>query len=175
MEKTSRSAITLAQKRDLRWKAYEDPSMSKKELQAWFLQTFQQSIAASSVSEILSFRYSYLDMELPCQSQNNRKKNRRQHWPELEEKLSCWIMWMVWQEEQRRIHENVEPRSLEIQTSIVTGRLIREKAQELWKMMPEYQGEKLPSFSNCWIKRFRERYKKESWIQTQINTYCSLI
>jgi hypothetical protein len=103
--------------------------MSKKELQAWFHKTFRQSIATSSVSEILSFRYNYLDMELPCQSQTKRKKNRRQQWPELEEQLSRWMMWMIRQQEQKDSSQSVGSRPTKKLTGTITGRIIREKAQ----------------------------------------------
>ncbi|KAJ5195640.1 mariner-Tc1 transposon family protein [Penicillium cinerascens] len=167
MKGPPRSAITLAQKRALRRQAHEDSSISNKGLQTWFQKIFGQFIAPSSVSEILSFRYDYLD-EQPCHSQVKRKKNRREQWPELEEQLACWTMWMIQQQRQKDGKEGVRGISTKTPTSTIPGRLIREKAQSLWRCIPAYRGKEVPSFSNCWILRFRERCQEKSWIQTQL-------
>jgi hypothetical protein len=61
---------------------------SYRELRAWFEQRYGRSVAASSVSEILSSRYDHLDQS---NFQRSAKRQRVEKWPELELALIQWV------------------------------------------------------------------------------------
>lgn len=130
-----RTPITNAQKAALRQQRALYPNKSNKELREWFLLEFNQPIAPSSVSEILSARYQSLD-EPTAKLQH--KKRRLQHWPELEDALFEWI-------------KGAEGRVP------ITGEVIREKARFFWSNLPAYSGQDMPTFSNGWLTSFQQR------------------
>lgn len=129
-----RSAISNTQKAALRTQCQLRPHALNKDLQQWFQSTYSQTISLSSISEILSSRYSYLDStENPYQ---NSKRRRPECWPELEKALYKWI-----QQAEGYIS--------------ITGDVIREKVQFFWKNLPAYEGKEMPTFSNSWLHNFQ--------------------
>ncbi|KAJ6020878.1 hypothetical protein N7540_006382 [Penicillium herquei] len=85
----SRSAISIEQKKALRAYKRDNPTISNIAIGHWFKATFQRPIALSSVSEILSKRYTFLDEQ--HQRQLAQQRNRREQWPVLENALAQWI------------------------------------------------------------------------------------
>ncbi|OCK72684.1 hypothetical protein K432DRAFT_315780, partial [Lepidopterella palustris CBS 459.81] len=55
-----------------------------KELSSWFQQQYNRPIAPSSISEILSAKYNYLNQS---KFQPSTKKRRLEKWPELKTAL----------------------------------------------------------------------------------------
>ncbi|PYH46415.1 uncharacterized protein BP01DRAFT_15220 [Aspergillus saccharolyticus JOP 1030-1] len=118
-----------------------DPSATNVSLQSWFEATYNWPLATASVSEILSSRYAHLD-DLPAH-RRGAKRQRTEHWPELETALSGWIQ---------------EAR----QSGTFSVAAIRAKAVQLWPYIyPEKVG-MVPSFSYGWLYRFQARWGVKS-------------
>lgn len=88
--KAHRMAILLDQKAALRTKKRECPSSSQKDLKIWFQEQFNYSPLSSTITEILSDKYLYLDNLSTSSSSFKRliKRQRRENWLELEEAIS---------------------------------------------------------------------------------------
>lgn len=140
-----RTAIPNTQKASLRAYRRLHPYSTIKHLQKWFLETYNHSLSASSISEILSSRYNFVDEPL-TQHSSNSKRHRREYWPELEEALFLWI---------RRVEGQV----------IISGELIKEKARFFWGKLPVYEGKEMPTFSNGWLSGFQSRRSIKTYKQ----------
>ena len=103
-------------------------------LALWFEGEFGRKISTSSVYDILSHKYSYLDNT----KATDTRKNRAAQWPKLEDALFNW-----WQAVQPR-----EP----------TGKELKNKSIELWQTIPACQGKETPSFSDGWLTKWRNRH-----------------
>ncbi|KAL1989720.1 hypothetical protein VTN49DRAFT_6917 [Thermomyces lanuginosus] len=132
-----RTAISTAQKAALRARRRQHPNASLKQLADWFQGEYGHRLSSSSISEILSARYSHLDGEL-TEQQANAKRLRPKRWPELESALNQYIL-------------AAEPQM------VVTEDMIREKAQYYWNNIPAYRGKEMPVFSSNWISRLQQR------------------
>ncbi len=135
-----RSSTSIGQKAKLRAYHKANPHLRYKALQAWFLEQFHCPIAQSSVSEVLSAKYAWLDSEaniFPAYA----KRRRTEHWPELENALLEWL---------DRVQDHKK----------VTGDAIRAKAQFFFESIPAYSGIPTPCFSNGWLMNFRSRRKR---------------
>lgn len=132
----SRKAIKNHQKAALRAYRRENREKTIKELQAWFFAKYDQQIARSSISEILSPRYASLDSD--TSHNHDLAKRRPEQWPELEEALLEWMQ------------------HAETQISISPG-LIRQQARYFWQNLPAYQSQTMPCFSNRWLHGFQQR------------------
>lgn len=139
-----RSVISLQQKQALRAHKKQHPTLSNLALKQWFEASFQQTIAPSSVSEILSKKYDHLDGEL--HREPNQKRFRRENWPELEEALFQWI---------QRAEEHIT----------ISGLILREKAEFFWKSLEVYKEKEMPTFSNGWLQGFQQRRRISSYTQ----------
>ena len=81
--------ISIEQKTALRTRHQLQPNLSNRDLQQWFLATYNQNISPSSISEILSSQYRHLDQ--PYARPSYTKRYHREQWPELESALYEWI------------------------------------------------------------------------------------
>lgn len=125
-----RSPITVEQKAALRAHHQStQPPLEYRELRTWFEQHYGRTIAASSVSEILSSRYDHLDQS---NFQPSTKRRRVEKWPELELALIQWV---------RRVEDKV----------ILTGDILKQKAEFFFSSIPKYDGAEMPRFSNGWL------------------------
>jgi hypothetical protein len=79
-----RKAILASQKAALRAHRSLHPNLSNQALKKWFENCYSRLINSSSVSEILSDKYSYLN---EATSYANSQRRRAEHWPELEAAL----------------------------------------------------------------------------------------
>jgi hypothetical protein len=111
------------------------PATSRPALASWFELQFGRRINVSSVHDILSNKYAYLDN---AEATGATRKQRGPQWRDLEDALFKW-----WQEEQPR-----RP----------TGKELKEKATELWWLIPACQGKNVPSFSDGWLTNWRTRH-----------------
>ena len=138
-----RLPITAEQKAALRaHHRSTHPPLEYRELRAWFEQRYGRSVAASSVSEILSSRYDHLDQS---NFQRSAKRQRVEKWPELELALIQWV---------RRVEDKV----------ILTGDILKQKAEFFFSSIPKYDGAEMPRFSNGWLLGFKTRHSVKQYI-----------
>lgn len=130
-----RKCFTDIERQRLRLYHRNYPSATPHQLASWFESEFGRRVSNSSVYDILSAKYAYLDT---TEATDAVRKKKGPQCPELEEDLYKW-----WQE--------VQPRE-------VNGRELRMKANEIWQNLPAYHGEKAPSFSDGWLSNWRARY-----------------
>ena len=89
-------------------------------LQTWFQSQYGERISKSTISDILSLKYSYLDTG---SFNTDQKRAKDPKWKVLEECLFEW--------EQR----------YEAIGGSISGELLRFKATELCEQLPEYEGQ----------------------------------
>lgn len=137
--KQRRTAITKTQRRTLRrfFDSIPPPKPKYDALQEWWAKEFGNTIGKSTISEILSLKYQYLDTATSFQ---DTKKARPAKWEVLEECLFEW--------EQR----------YEATSGIITGDTLRYKATELWQRLPEYAGLDCPTWSEGWLDKFKKSH-----------------
>ena len=117
----ARIGKTNAQKHALR--AYyrsATPKLKYDPLQTWFQSQYGERISKSTISDILSSKYLYLDT---ASFNTDQKRAKDPKWKVLEECLFEW--------EQR----------YEAIGGSISGELLRFKATELWEQLPEYEGQ----------------------------------
>jgi hypothetical protein len=114
------------------WAHQQHPKPSQKACIEWFLLKYQRKLSQSTVSESLSSHFSRLDKIAPV-----GQWLWTGQWPDLEKVLYDW---------QQRI---------ESQGGFTTGDILREKAQEIWKQLPEHLNQPCPDFSSGWLKGFK--------------------
>ena len=111
----------------------------------WWLQQYRTKLSSSSCSEYLSDLQAKLDnKEDACLSkyQLTAKRIHKPKWAALENVLIEW-----------RIRYDRYPDS-----GPTTGELLRVKATEFWRKLPEYQGVQCPKWSEGWLTGFKKRY-----------------
>jgi hypothetical protein len=139
--KKKRRAITNAEKKLIRDFYNKDPNNkpSLKAIKAWFEETHYHTVSSSSISEILSDRYSHLDdtadLIFP-----ERKRQRQSRWPDLEDALNEWQIRMV------------------RKGTTITGLSLQEMAGVIWNRLPQYRDQEKPHFSQGWLDGFKKRY-----------------
>ena len=141
-----RQSISDSQRRALRtWYRSQYPRPLQKKCVEWFHQKFKHRISQSTVSEILSKKYSYLDQDSSTaqgsrSSKKDRRRNRKGNWPILEAILFDW------------------QQSIQSEDGTVTGDMIIEKAHEVWDTIPQYAHLEKPDFSRGWLDGFKKRH-----------------
>src|SRR5436305_366503 len=131
-----KQAISIEQRRALRtWAHSQHPKPSQKACIEWFYKTYNHKLSQSTVSESLSPHFDELD-----KSTVTGQRLRTGQWPDLEKVLYNW---------QQRIDSS---------GGFTTGDILREKAQEIWKKLPQYSDQRCPEFSVGWLDRFKKRY-----------------
>jgi hypothetical protein len=138
-----RTQFSLAEKAALRAHHAKHPALSQQQLREWFEVTTGKPITQGTVSQLLSSRYSSLDVDLKELKQPKRLKQRDQAYPVLESILADWVF-----HQQHKL--------------IITGDLLKEKALWFWHRLPEYNGIAEPILSNGWIQRFNSRFSISS-------------
>jgi hypothetical protein len=131
-----RETISIEQKKALRAFKASNQHLSNLALKDWFEATYQQVIARSSVSEILSARYQHLDQDV--RRPPTQKRYRQEHWPHLESALYEWV---------QRAEGKIP----------ISGEIIQKKAAFFWQNMGIYKDQAMPSFSNGWLQKFQAR------------------
>jgi hypothetical protein len=112
---------------------------SIKEIQEWYKANTGHKLSPSTISEILSSRYNYLDTQTVKDSRDV-KKHRSVEWPLLEIALFEW-------------QQKMEARKIPI-----TGTILQEGARHLWARIPQYRELEQPKFSNGWLCGFKKRF-----------------
>jgi hypothetical protein len=133
----SKQRISFTDKERQRLREYHtnNPSFTPQQLASWFGIEFGRKVSNSSVYDILSDKYAYLD---DAEASDAARRKKGPQWVELEGALFKW-----WQD--------VQPRE-------VTGKELRNKANEIWQVLPTCQGKKQPSFSDGWLTSWRARH-----------------
>ena len=130
-----RRPISNSQKVALRSQHALKPYLTQLQLCQWFEAEYQQPIAESSVSRILSSRYDSLNGA--SSHQLRAKRRRSESWPELERALYEWIRRVQGQES-------------------LSQYFILQKARVFWQKL--YPGQAMPQFSNGWMRGFQSRW-----------------
>jgi hypothetical protein len=130
-----RTSFTDIERQGLRAHHQKYPATSRPALASWFELQFGRKISVSSVHDILSDKYAYLDNG---EATAATRKQRGPQWRDLEDTLFRW-----WHNEQPRR---------------VTGKELKDKANELWRLIPACQGKNIPSFSDGWLTNWRTRH-----------------
>lgn len=134
-----RQPISDIQRKALRqWFQHQYPQPRQRDCMFWFKNKFNHQITQSTVSEILSDRYLYLDQGIEPSKPTFRQ--RTANWPILEEILFNW-------------QQNIER-----QGGLITGDILCEKAREIWCQIPQYNNIPSPEFSTGWLSGFKKRY-----------------
>lgn len=134
-----RQAVSLAEKKAIR--DYYNQSahrIPQKEVTEWFRKTYNKDLSQSTISEILSPKYSYLDdgsVRL-----GDIKKIRAPKFPLLDNAVYEWL--------QQR----------EVEGLPISGDMIKQAATRFWSKIPAYASLPLPDFSNGWLDKFRRRH-----------------
>ncbi|KZZ94480.1 mariner-Tc1 transposon family protein [Ascosphaera apis ARSEF 7405] len=135
--KGRRKVVTLQQKKALR--AYDlstDRSLSGKQLAEWFQDRYGMQLSKSDVSKYRND--ASLDKIQTTFNGQDRIRRREEHWPQIEEALSTWVI-----NKQGQIP--------------ITGDVLREKSVFFWTQLhPERDP---PSFSNGWLYNFLRRHQ----------------
>ena len=130
-----------AERRNLRdWYYVEKKEIpTQKAIKSWFYSKYFHHLSQSTISEILSDTFAYLDaVKRPS---TTLTRNRQGVWPDLDAALSEW---------QNRVNRI---------GATVTGDILMEKARDLFGKLPQYAGVEMPKFSEGWLDGFKTRYK----------------
>jgi hypothetical protein len=129
-----RISFTDVERQRLRGYDQDHPSLTRHQLASWFKTEFGRRVSNSSICDMLSDKYAYLDT---AEASDTTRRNRGPQWVELEDSLFKW-----WQE---------------VQPCDVSGKELRLKANEIWQTLPVCKGRKSPSFSDGWLTNWRIR------------------
>ena len=137
-----RQAIPDSQKKALReWYYNKYPRPRQRDCVPWFKEHFDHQLSVSSVCEILSKRYDFLDRMAAASPSLSSSKHRSSNWPVLEETLYDW------------------QQQVERDGARVPGDVLIEKARTLWPEIPQYRDQPVPEFSTGWLAGFRKRHE----------------
>ena len=126
------------------------PLVHQKDLTNWFTATTGHPHDQSQISRILGPRFNYLDGEhtqKDIQGMKGKSRSSLGDWPDLEMALFEW---------QQRMEQK---------KAILTGDVLKTKAEQLWKALPQYSDVEMPKWSNRWLDRFKKRYKIKEYVQ----------
>lgn len=138
-----RISITIEQRRALRrWRSSQTPTPSHKACIDWFYTQFNHKISQSTVSESLGAHFSHLDDTSTAAAIDSiQSRLRAGYWEDLEQILVQWQL------------------RIEARGGFTTGEIIRQKAQNLWHQLSQYQGKPCPEFSERWLERYKKRHQ----------------
>ncbi|KAL0943262.1 centromere binding protein B [Colletotrichum truncatum] len=161
-ESKRRRAITNAQRRALRAWFFDQTDGPKSQVDAsvWWQEAYGYHLNSTTVSDILSHKYAFLDLEPyagGAPTNDSRKRDRPAKWEELEEELIRWML----------DYEFI------CGEGSVTGSMLRQRATELWYSLPCYQGMSLPKWSEGWRSRFKARYnlRRDKMLTEMANSF----
>jgi len=148
-----RTCISNAQRRSLRqW--FQQRAGRARHIDAidWFEKEYGYRVRQSTVSESLSERYTYLDLNQPQAESVNASslsafRQRAPQWPILEQILFQW---------QQLTGER---------GGQVSGDILLQKAAEIWPQIPQYSDQKPPEFSQGWPANFKRRHNIKRRVQ----------
>lgn len=131
---SKRHAFSDHDRKRLQEHAQSHPWMKQRQLRDWFQHEYGYALSQSMIS-----RWLLATDRVEIHQTAARYRRRNSKWPELEIALFEW-------------YQRVE---LE---GPVSDDLIRVNAERLWKLIPLYQSETMPEFSNGWLAGFKKRH-----------------
>lgn len=138
MPQSSKKLVSDVQRKALRDHVHSQPRRpTQKACIAWFYAQYNHRLSQSTVSDILSSQYQYLD------SKSNPSTSLRKstgQWQDLENILYEW------------------QQTLDLRGAYISGDILIEKAHQIWNSLPQYHGQPPPLFSNGWLHRFKQRF-----------------
>ena len=148
-QKKRRRPITDVQRKDIRVHKQiliqKNGTWSTSEMIDFFYKKYDRVLNKSSISEILSDKFSHLDKE--DYALNPDSKRRFEHkWSDLEAALFDW------------------------QQRMTTGKMViidsdlKEMAETLFYRLPQYRNVEPPQFSRYWLKNYKGRYKVDDYV-----------
>jgi hypothetical protein len=144
--KKIRRAIDDAKRRALRRYRAEHPRASQKELQQWFTDKFYHTISQSTISEILSTKYTHLDNDTRKDFKLKGQRTSKADYPDLEAALFEW---------QQKIQK---------MKGTITGDILKAKASEIWSLLPQYKDLPEPKWSNGWLEGWKKRHNVKQYV-----------
>jgi hypothetical protein len=148
MPAPKRISFSVDEKIALRKQHALNPHLSQQGLCKWFEDSFGKPIRQATVSEVLSSRYSHLDLLQITPAQASVKKQRPQAYPDLERALSQWLF---------AYRNTCSP------SDVVSAEVVKAEARFFWRQLPQCQGRQEPSFSDGWLANSKRRYGIKSW------------
>lgn len=134
MEPKHRISITNSEKQALCQHHLKNQHISQRDLCHWFTEAFHKPIKQSTICLILKSKERYLASTRP-----HERKQRSTQWPDLEKALAQWHI--------------VAQHSIPI-----TGEVLKAYATELWKKLPQYKDQEVPTWSDGWLASFKRRH-----------------
>jgi hypothetical protein len=119
------------------WVYSQSPRPTQKACIAWFQAHYNHRLSQSTVSDIRSQQYHYLDSE--CNPSSATHKGISQ-WQDLEAILYKW-------------HHILDYKGV-----YINGDILIDKARQIWSSLPQYRDQPPPACSSGWLHRFKQRY-----------------
>ena len=133
--------MTDLERRAIRRRKEANPSHKQDDIAEWFQQQFHVAITQGMVSKALDSKYAYLDTDKRKPHQLSKsKRSAVPDWPALEGAL------FEWQQKMQK------------KKAIITGDILKEKAHEIWQLLPQYSDVEEPTWSNGWLEGFKKRH-----------------
>lgn len=151
-KKKRRLPFTNKQRQELRKYHADHPELYASTLSQWFETQYGRYISQSSISEILSTKYSYLDGAQLKPLEENAHRATPAAYPLLEEAL-FQVHQLLIQDQQQ-----------------TTSTVLKKAARRLWRGIPAFRGLQEPGWSNGWLEGFlrrREIPRKRQQLQFQ--------
>ena len=142
-----RHAVNEAEWKAIQQQHHDHPDWNQKQLQAWFLEAYQQSISQSTISDSLHSWYKHLNSKHIQQHEHGPAKWHQAAYSILEEALFEW--------QQHLQHKRVP----------ITGDMIQKAASQLWKMIPALACNSELKFSTEWVDDFKRRHRIKKYKQ----------
>ena len=144
--KKRRRGMTEADRRALRRHKQSHPKATYTDLIKWFQDEFHHKINQSTVSFSLSTQFDYLDTDIRKDTSLTGRRSSQSDWPDLESVLFEW---------QQKMQQ---------QKAIITGDILKQKAYEIWHLLPQYCEQPEPKWSNGWLTNFKNRFHIKEYV-----------
>jgi hypothetical protein len=147
-QKKRRRALTDADRMTIRQRHREQPSHDQGALAQWYSSETGHTIDQSMVSRALSAKYDYLDNVKNRRAAAGKKKRETEgDWPSLEAALFEW------------------QQQIQAKKGVITGDVLKEKASQIWKLLPQYKDLPEPKWSNGWCDNFKKRFHIKNYVR----------
>ena len=144
-----RRPITDVQRKDLRVHKQvliqNNGRWSLNEIVDFFYMKYDRDLNKSSISEILSDKFSHLDKEDYALNPDSKRRNEFK-WSDLEAALFDW---------QQRMTTG---------KNVITDTALKEMAERIFYRLPQYRNADPPQFSKYWLKNYKGRYKVKDYV-----------
>lgn len=124
--KKRRRGMTEANRRALRRHKQSHPKATHADLIEWFQDEFNHKINQSTVSLSLSPQFDYLDTDTRKDTSLTLQRLSQSNWPDLEAALFEW------------------QQKMQGQKAVITGDTLKQKAHEIWHLLPQYHEQPEP-------------------------------